>query len=319
MTENPKQLDYENATAPVRLTRGRRNYLIALRPHQWLKNFLVFVPLVTSHRIVDADATIRASLAFLAFCLAASAVYLLNDIADLEVDRNHQIKRKRPVASGALSVLQAVGLAAICGVGAIACFAPLPWRFGACLGGYAILASVYTAFLKRKLILDVVCLSALYAGRIFGGAAAIGVDVSAWLLTFAMMMFFSLALAKRYTELNAMRGHETADEKIIGRAYKVSDMPQVATLGTSSGLVSVVVIALYVNSSAVVPLYNDPELLFFICPLVLYWIGRVWMLVTSGRVHEDPIIFAVRDRASWLVLLCVLLLVLAATNISFSG
>jgi 4-hydroxybenzoate polyprenyltransferase len=295
------------------------DYFRALRPHQWAKNLLVFVPLVTSHRVAEPETVISSGLAFLAFCFMASTIYVLNDLADLDGDRSHSSKRTRAIASGKVRAGHAIGLGIFCALTAVACAIALPFQFGLCLAGYALLASAYTFFLKQKLILDAICLSGLYTGRILGGSAAIAVVTSTWLLTFAMMMFFSLALAKRCAELDTLRKQGGSSEGIKGRCYRVGDMPQLANLGTASGLVSVLVIALYINSPAVVVLYATPELLLLVCPLVFSWIARIWTLVNRGQMHEDPIVFALHDRTSWVVLLSVLLLVFLATNFSLTG
>ena len=274
-----------------------------MRAHHWAKNLLVFVPLVTAHRVMDTSAATAALLAFVAFSLAASGVYLVNDIADLDEDRRHATKRFRAIAAGQLSRGAAIALAACLLLGAVAAGAPLPRDFGALLAAYLVVNVAYSAGLKHVMLLDVFVLTAFYILRILAGAAAIDVPVSFWLLAFSLFVFLSLALAKRFVEL----GNGAA------RGYVASDRSMLGMLGTASAYLSVLVFALYITSPQVVVLYRDPSLLWFAVPLLLYWMSRVWLLAQRGSLDEDPLLFALRDPASYVVVGAILVVMVAAT------
>jgi 4-hydroxybenzoate polyprenyltransferase len=271
--------------------------LIALlRPHQWVKNLLVLVALVTSHRWGEADAVLAALRMVAAFCLVASAVYAVNDVLDREADAAHPAKRGRPVARGAIAPAAALGTGALL---LLAGFA-LAWGTGsaavATLGAYAAVSLAYCVWLKRLLWIDVVALAALYVLRVVAGAHAIAVVTSPWLLAFAGFLFASLASAKRYADLRAFDG-----DGLPGRAYRREDAGAVLAIGAASGVVAVLVLALYANSADVRALYAAPQWIWLLCPLLLYWLARLWTLAGRGVVHADPIVFALRDPASWMV------------------
>lgn len=274
-----------------------RAMLRALRPHQWVKNLLLFLPLLAAHQITHVPTLLDAGLAFIAFALTASAVYLLNDLLDLSADRGHPSKRRRPFAAGDLSLIR--GLALIPGLLLVAAFLAavfLPPVFSAVLAGYFILTSAYSFWLKRQPILDVMTLAALYTLRVIAGAAAVSILPSFWLLAFSMFIFLSLALVKRYTELRGLlvRGELTAS----GRGWHVDDLPLAQSLGIASGMVCVLVLALYVDSAQAQRLYAMPEALWLVCPLVLYWVSRLWFKTHRGEMHDDPVVFALRDPTS---------------------
>lgn len=271
----------------------------ALRPHQWAKNLLVAAPLLASHRFREADALVATLFAFAAFSLGASAAYILNDLLDLEADRAHPRKRARPFASGALGVPAGIALGTAAFVAGAAVSLLLPVMFRAAFAAYFLLALAYSMGLKRAAMLDVVSLAALYTLRIVGGTFAIGVALSFWLLGFSMFLFFSLALVKRYAELLALESEGIA--KAPGRGYGGRDADIVLSIGTASAMVSALVLALYVNGETAKALYSRPALLWLVCPLFLYWISRMWLLASRGRMHEDPVLFAVRDPASYVV------------------
>jgi 4-hydroxybenzoate polyprenyltransferase/phosphoserine phosphatase len=271
-----------------------------LRVHQWLKNLLVFVPLVTAHR-VGALADLQAAvIAFVCFSICASSVYVLNDLLDIADDRRHPRKRTRPFASGELSVLAgwalfpallllAFGLAS----------ASLPPAFLVVLGGYYALTLAYSFFIKRLLALDVVTLALLYTTRVIAGAVAIAVPLSFWLLAFAMFVFTSLAFIKRYTELtNAGQSGGGEPGRGRGRGYRADDADMLAALGASAGYLAVMVLALYIQDPKTMLLYLHPEFIWPACPLLLYWISRVWIIARRGQMHDDPVVFAVKDKAS---------------------
>jgi 4-hydroxybenzoate polyprenyltransferase len=283
-----------SATAVGARSGRARAALRALRLHQWAKNALVLAPPLLAHRL-DAPTLGRAALAFLAFGLVASALYVANDLVDVERDRRHPLKRERPFASRELPA--AAGLLLVpplLGAGALAALA-LPASFGLLLLGYAATSLAYSIALKRLVALDLVVLAGLYTARLWGGSLATGVPISSWLAAFSMFLFLSLAFLKRAGEIVAMAGESP------GRGYRASDAEQVFALGPASGYVSVLVLALYVSSPDVERLYAAPERLWLLCPLALYWLSRIWILARRGEVHGDPVVHALRDPASYAV------------------
>jgi 4-hydroxybenzoate polyprenyltransferase len=283
----------------------------SLRLHQWLKNLLIFVPLLAAHELSQPGRVIAAILAFLTFGLCASSVYLLNDLLDLEDDRHHPVKRKRPLASGALPLTWGLALFPVLLVGAsVAAWMLLPWRFCVVLLGYYALTLAYSMYLKRQVMVDVVVLAMLYTIRIVAGTAAIAGHLTFWLLAFSMFIFLSLALVKRYAELHAMK--ERGLVKTRGRGYVASDLSLISSLGTSSGYLAVLVLALYIQDGKTAGLYRHPQVIWLACPLLLYWISRTWIIAHRGLMHDDPIVFAARDRVSLAVVALVGLVFWAA-------
>jgi 4-hydroxybenzoate polyprenyltransferase len=282
-----------------------------LRPHQWVKNLIVFVPLITSHQINRPEIAVHGALAFVAFCLCASGVYVMNDLLDLEADRHHATKRFRPIAAGDVSVLVALllGPLSLAGGIALAGFISLPFVGVVLL--YVSASCAYSWRLKRAALVDVFVLAGLYTLRLIAGHVATGVEFSEWLLAFSMFLFLSLALVKRFQEVQRLRG---ASQGIVaGRGYTLEDLEVLTPLGAASGYLSVLVLALYVNSEKVRLLYHRPVLLLLVCPLLLYWISRVWLVAHRGRMHDDPVVFALKDKQSYLVGLLTLLFVWLAT------
>lgn len=272
-----------------------RSYGKALRLHQWLKNILVFVPLLTAHKVNDLTAITASVVAYFAFGLVASSVYVLNDLMDLEADRQHVRKRHRPFAAGEISLVQGILMVpTLLVAGALLCTWLRP-MFGITLVAYYCITLVYTFRLKQLVLVDVIALAALYTLRIVAGAAAIDVVPSFWLLAFSVFIFLSLALVKRYSELLVMR--QDGKEAPEGRGYQLGDLSVLVSLGAASGYTAVLVAALYINSGDVLRLYRHPEALWMLCPLILYWISRVWLLAHRGEMHDDPVVFAIRD--SW--------------------
>jgi 4-hydroxybenzoate polyprenyltransferase len=270
----------------------------ALRPHQWVKNLIVFVPIITSHQIAFWPLLAGAA-AFTAFCFCASGGYVLNDLMDLDADRHHPVNRRRPFAAGNLPL--PVGLLLVpllLGVSALVAFQDTK-PFVALLGLYLVVTTVYSSHLKRVAMLDVFILAGLYTLRLIAGHVVTGIEYSAWLLVFSMFIFLSLALMKRFRELLTLQEHNKTDAK--GRGYTVGDRELVATLGLVSGYLAVLVLALYVNNPKVVELYRHPLLLLLICPLMLYWISRAWMLAHRGQMHTDPVVFALKDWPSYVI------------------
>ncbi len=287
-----------------------RAWLKALRLHQWLKNLLVFVPLLAAHRFLEPDSVLLSVQAFIAFGLCASGVYVLNDLLDLGPDRLHPRKRQRPFAAGTLPLLQGLMAAPLLSLAGLL----LAWlcspTFAVVLLGYYVLTLGYSLKLKRIVMIDVVLLAALYTARIIGGAAAINVDLSFWLLAFSMFIFLSLALLKRYTELHSASA--LGKTGASGRGYDVSDLALLQSFGAASGYMAVLVTALYVNSPESLELYTRPKALWLICPILLYWISRIWVVAHRGDMHDDPIVFAATDRVSLVILALCGLCALAA-------
>ncbi|KVD48539.1 hypothetical protein WS61_06865 [Burkholderia sp. ABCPW 11] len=273
----------------------------SLRMHQWLKNLLIFLPLLAGHMLGSPHLVANAVLAFVTFGLCASSVYLLNDLLDLEDDRHHPTKCRRPLASGALPLtwgLVAFPVLLVCAF-ALALVA-LPWRFSIVLLGYYALTLAYSAVLKRLVMVDVVVLAMLYTVRIVAGTTAIGAHLTFWLLAFSMFIFLSLALVKRYAELLSMKRRGLTQSR--GRGYVATDLELVSSLGGASGYLSVLVLAMYIQDPKTAQLYSHPQLIWFACPLLLYWISRTWIIAHRGHMHDDPIIFAVRDHVSFIVI-----------------
>jgi 4-hydroxybenzoate polyprenyltransferase len=281
--------------------------------HQWFKNLLVFVPCVMAHRVMDSTALLQASVAFIAWCLCASGVYLVNDLLDANSDRLHAYKKHRPYASGAMSKSAQLFLVPPLLVSGLAiAFLLLPPRFGFMLIAYLILTTTYSLYLKRLIVVDVLMLAGLYSLRVLSGGFATGIEVSPWLLAFSMFLFLSLAFVKRYTESRGLG--EDAGMNATGRGYTFADIELLKSFGTSSGYLSVLVLALYINGSREVMIfYRRPAVLWLIGPCLLYWITRVWFLASRGKLHDDPVVFSVTDPVSYgLGIIVAVLLVVAS-------
>lgn len=270
----------------------------AMRPYQWAKNLLVFLPMLLAQH-ADADRAVHAALAFASFCACASAVYVMNDLVDAEADRKHPRKRLRPVAAGEISRSSAVVAILALLLVAVA----LAWTAApacvAILATYVAVNIAYSGLLRAQPLLDVIVLSAMYGLRLAMGAAATHTPLSPWLLAFALFFFTSLAFAKRYVELRRVEQAETGHAAC--RGYASGDSAMVAMLGVASGYVAVLVLALYMNSAQMHALYGEGGPLWGLCPLMMYWISRVWLLARRGELHDDPVQFALTDRASLLV------------------
>ena len=276
------------------------NLLRALRPHQWVKNLLIFVPLVLAHRLTDTGAIIATTWALIAFSACASCAYLLNDLLDLDADRAHPKKRLRPLAAGKLPLNWARALIptliiVACGIS----WAFLPPLFLGVLACYLGANLCYSGWLKRRPVIDVLILANMYTLRVVAGGVAASIPVSEWLLAFSAFFFLSLAFVKRYSELNRLAGEQ--QPKAAGRGYAVSDLSLIETMGPCSGYMSVLVLALYINSDQVRNLYPNGNLLWILCALLLYWISRLWFWAKRGELLEDPVVFAITDRTSLIV------------------
>lgn len=290
-----------------------RPLIKALRPHQWVKNVLLFVPLLLARQYSDIDKTIDVIAAFVSFSLCASSVYVLNDMFDVEADRHHPKKRKRPFAAGllplALGPPLALGLIVIAFSTALILM-PLPYV--AVLAFYLVITSLYSTVLKSKLLVDVLILSGLYTLRIFAGGVAAELAVSEWLLAFSIFIFTSLAFAKRYVELARLAGR--GETTVKGRGYQVADLSLIESFGATSGYLAVLVFALYVQNG-LPSFYTNKALLWASCPFLLFWISRLWFLAKRGELDDDPVVYAVTDKVSLSIGAVIGLLVILAAPI----
>ncbi|MFK5915049.1 MAG: UbiA family prenyltransferase [Woeseiaceae bacterium] len=279
--------------------------LKAIRLHQWAKNILIFTALILSHSWFNTTSIQLSIYAFFAFCFSASSIYLFNDLIDLEADRRHHIKKNRPLAAGTISIPFAVLLVPIL-LGLSFLFASqVNMDFIIILSLYLTLTTAYSLFLKPIALLDVITLTTLYTIRIIAGAIAINVPLSYWLLAFSMFIFLSLALIKRFSELkNLIQQGETSS---LSRGYHTDDLPAVSLFGISSGYISVLVLVLYIHDLQAGNIYSYPDWLWFVAVAVLYWISRMWLLAFRGKMNEDPVLFALHDRNSYIFSLFVAL------------
>ncbi len=284
--------------------------LHALRVHQWAKNLLVFLPFILAHQLFNMRAWGQAVCAALAFSLCASGVYLLNDLLDLEADRIHPRKRRRPCAAGLLSISSALTLAPLLFATAFVIAALVSPAFTLVLGIYLVITTGYSYRLKAIMFVDIITLAILYTIRLVGGGLATGVTVSQWLLALSMFLFVSLACVKRFSELLVLRGRNESHPR--GRGYFVGDIDQVAMFGSSSAYMAVLVLALYVSSQEVIELYKTPQVIWLACPLLMYWVSRTWLLARRGLVHDDPLVFALKDKVTYVVVAIGMLIFFAA-------
>ncbi len=277
--------------------------LRAMRPHQWVKNILVFSPLILSFQFIDPELVVQAFLAFIAFSLSASSLYIINDLFDIESDRLHPVKRNRPFASGELSKQWGIGQAIVLLVIAMVLAVYLNTEFLVSLVIYSVLSAIYSFKLKKVVLLDVSVLAVLYTLRIIAGTFAVSLDLSYWLIIFSIFIFTSLAMVKRVSELFNLILQDK--EEVQGRGYVVQDREIILALGSASGFVSVLVFALYIHDPLIVQRYTQPEWLWLIVPALLYWIGRIWIIAHRGQMDEDPVVFALQDKVSYAILLFI--------------
>ena len=285
-------------------------WIRALRPHQWVKNGLVFVPLLTAFAFADLARAQSAVLAFAAFCLAASATYLLNDILDVDSDRIHPRKRQRPFASGQLPMHHGLAVSALLFAASLETAYLVSHAFLAMLGGYVALTTLYSSAVKRYIFLDVLTLAILYTWRVLSGSIAVSITLSSWLFAFSVFTFLSLALVKRCSELVHIQSE--GRQATPGRDYSVQDLAFSGRLGVGASLSSLVVFGLYVGSPDAAKQYQTPELLWLFGIVYLYWSSRIWIKTVRGEMHDDPIVFAFRNRGSRVTILAMISLVLAA-------
>lgn len=278
-----------------------KKFFKMIRTYQWVKNFLIFLPLILAHKFLDVNLLLKALVAFFSFSFLASSVYIINDIMDVESDRIHPSKKNRPIASGAVKISSALKVAFI--------LMPLSFIISIFLGKeflfvlltYFITTSCYSFYLKKIMLVDILILSLLYTVRMFAGGVALNIYLSPWLFMFSMFFFFSLACAKRYSELYAVRNN--LQDEIKGRGYQAQDLEQIQIFGSSSGYIAILIFALYIQSDISMKLYKTPSFFWALCPIMLYWISRVWLLSHRGQMTQDPIIFALKDKVSYVVLI----------------
>jgi 4-hydroxybenzoate polyprenyltransferase len=287
------------------------DYLHALRPRQWAKNVLVYVPLLATINMARVPWFLPATLATICFCLIASCGYLLNDLSDLAADRRHPRKRFRPTASGRVPLQHVLAMVPMLLVAGFLIASTISVTFTGALLLYLIGTILYTFWLKKVPVLDTIVLAGLYTIRIIAGAAAIQVTPSVWLISFSMFFFLSLALAKRHSELVELEGTEQ-EGSIPGRKYQSEDLRTLISHGSSSGYAAVLVLALFIDSAMVREQYRHPEIIWFICPLVLYWINKLWLNSVRKQIKDDPVVWAMRNRVSRLIAVLSVALLLTA-------
>lgn len=304
------RLDSVRVIVPPR--RRVRAIVRALRPYQWVKNLLVLLPLIAAHRILELDLAMRALWAFVAFCLCASSIYVANDLFDIQADRQHVRKRHRPFASGDLSVPTGLGLSGVLlVVGLLIGTSAVSAAFGAWLALYIATTVLYSLRIKQEPVLDVFFLTGFYVLRMFAGGVATGIEISTWLVAFGMFFFLNLALLKRYTgTVNAM----TAAGTMAGRGYKSIDQHWMQVLGIGAGCMSVLVLALYAADPTVARLYRSPSILILLCPLLLYSMARSWFKAARETLEDDPVLVAIRDPVSYVVVVAAALILVAAAR-----
>ena len=299
------QRNFEDRANPL------RSFIKAIRLHQWAKNVLIFVPLLLAHAFA-ATTVLRAALAFLCFSLGASATYIVNDLLDLEADRIHPKKRRRPFASGDLSAFTGLGIVAVFLALSLTGAMFLPHTFLGWLLVYLGSTLTYSMVLKRIVLVDVIVLSGLYTLRILAGGAADRVVISPWLAAFSIFLFLSLAMVKRFSELQNLRAAGAAPAN--GRGYLLLDIEQLRSFGTASAYAAVVVFTLYINGHDVAALYHHPQRMWLITPLMILWISRVWLLASRGELDEDPVVFALTDRMSLAIGVVIAAIAVAALS-----
>jgi len=288
----------------------------AIRPYHTIKNILLFIPLFVGHQYFNPIAIKNSFLGFFIFCLLASSAYLINDLVDLDNDKQHIKKQKRSFASGELSLKTGYIFAPLLTLIALSLSIFLPHKFLIIAISYYCLTLIYSFFLKKIKWLDVILLAILYSMRVFAGMTLIQNGFSFWLIFFALFLFFSLALLKRYAELTLM---QTKNKRsILGRAYEIKDKTNLAILGHISGYFSVLIFIFYIYSAKAQFFYSSPLLLWFICPCLFIWLNHMWQLAQEGKIHDDPVVFTVKNSFSWIFLMLIVLITVLATWITFS-
>lgn len=305
LTEKARQLTSIEKIIPNEHPLSLRIILKAIRIHQWSKNLLIFAALVLAHNWFNTEAIQSAVYAFFSFSFAASAVYLLNDLIDLEADRTHSSKKFRPLAAGIMPVQWGIFLIPVLLLLSFVLATQVSTAFIQILCVYLVLTTAYSLALKAIALIDVITLTSLYTIRIIAGAIAISVPLSYWLLAFSMFIFLSLALIKRYAELKNLAQH--SETKTMSRGYTVHDLQPVSLFGISSGYMSIMVLVLYIDDLRAGSQYAQPDWLWFVAVAILYWVSHMWLLAFRGQMNEDPILFSIHDRPSYIVSLFVVL------------
>ena len=282
-----------------------------IRVYQWVKNILLFLPILLAHSLGNIKELTDVVIGFFSFSISASFVYVLNDLLDLDSDRSHPRKKFRPLASGDLPIQIGIALVPILLIIGIGLSFLLSSKFQLILLSYIVLTTAYSFSLKRIPILDIILLATLFTSRIVAGAFAANVELSMWILAFSMFFFLNLAVLKRYTELLVMKNKNEIEAK--GRGYTIEDMGLLLSIGPAAGFLSVLVFVLYLNSSQATSLYNNPSILWLISPIFLYWISRIWHLSVRGKMTDDPIVFAVKDKASYIIGILIFIIAVFAT------
>lgn len=291
-----------------------RTWVKVFRLHQWVKNLLLFAPLLAAHQFSNTEALSLLVLAFLSFSLCASSVYIANDLLDLESDRRHPRKKSRPFAAGSVAVWKGVVLAPVLAIASIGIATTVGMGFLAWLLVYLALTCAYSLWLKRLVLIDCLTLAGLYTLRIMAGAVAVNVALSFWLLAFSIFIFLSLAFVKRYAELKLHESESNA--RAHGRSYYTTDLPLVQMLGITAGYASVLLLALYLHSESVRQQYSTPEFLWAVVPIMLFWVSWIWIKAHRGQMHDDPIVFASRDLTSRMVGVLLILVFVVASLVS---
>ena len=273
--------------------------LRAIRLYQWPKNLLLFVHILMAHELNNSEQLLNTLIGFIAFCLCASSVYVTNDLFDRIADAHHPIKKHRPFTSGQLSRNYGIGLSLVLLLAAMLIASSLSKGFIITIGSYYLITLSYSVYLKKSAILDVLILAILYTLRVIAGASIVSQVPSFWLMAFSMFLFMSLAVVKRYSELLAMNDEDITD--LGRRGYQLRDIETLANIGTACGFLAVLVLALYINSLNIREIYSQPEMIGLLCPLMLYWIGRIWLLARRGELNQDPVVFAMTDLPSYIV------------------
>lgn len=296
---------------------GLRVWLRALRVHQWLKNLLLFVPLMTAFSLLDGDKFVTMCVAFLAFSFAASGTYILNDLWDLDNDRQHPRKRKRPFASAQLPIHHGLAVSAG-GLGlAFVLSADVSSAFVWMLLLYVALTTAYSWVLKTYVLIDVLMLSLLYTLRILAGAVAVAIPASSWLLAFSVFVFLSLALVKRCAEMVSLK--KSGEEFARGRDYRVGDLVVLWPMGVGAALSAVVVFGLFISAAETQARYASPQLLWLIAVGLIYWLGRLWVKTSRGEMHDDPVVYAIKDRGSLVAMILMLIVMMIAHSVDWIG
>jgi 4-hydroxybenzoate polyprenyltransferase/phosphoserine phosphatase len=276
-----------------------KNFWSAMRPHQWLKNGLILLPLILSHQLATTNFLLATIIAFISFSLCASSVYLLNDLLDLNNDRQHRTKKNRPFAAGELPLnFGLVGIPCLL-LSSILIASFLPLQFLEVLAIYWLTTTLYSIWIKKWFMFDVITLASLYSIRIIAGSAAIGVITTSWLLGFSFSLFLSLAMVKRFTEVKNLK--ISGKHNVEGRAYNQSHLRMLSILGGIAGLAAVMVFSIYISAGDTTQLYNSPAVLWLICPLLVFLLARIWSFAFAGTLDEDPVLFAIADRSSQFV------------------